>query len=234
MLKVNEVIGGYGEKRILNKVSFYVAPSEIVGLAGPNGSGKSTVLKSIYGFLRIDEGKILYGGMEIQNRRPSFNAAEGIGYIPQGNKIFDRLTVFENLELGGFVLRDKKEVLRRIDEIYELFPVLKTNRDRIAGKMSGGERQMLGISRGLIQNPKLILIDEPSVGLAPKLVGLTMGTIKKIRNQFKVTLLVVEQNVREVLKIVDRAYVLRLGRIILEESNVTPESEQRIRSVFLG
>jgi branched-chain amino acid transport system ATP-binding protein len=100
--------------------------------------------------------------------------------------------------------------------------------------MSGGERQMLGISSGLIQNPKLVLMDEPSVGLAPKLVGLTMGTIKKIRNQFKVTLLVVEQNVREVLKIVDRAYVLRLGRIILEESRVTPESEQRIRSVFLG
>jgi branched-chain amino acid transport system ATP-binding protein len=100
--------------------------------------------------------------------------------------------------------------------------------------MSGGERQMLGISRGLIQNPKLVLMDEPSVGLAPKLVGLTMGTIKKIRNQFKVTLLVVEQNVREVLKIVDRAYVLRLGRIILEENRVTPESEQRIRSVFLG
>src|SRR4030043_1628709 len=172
MLEVNEIIGGYGEKRILNQVSFYVAPSEIVGLAGPNGSGKSTVLKSIYGFLRIDEGKILYGGMEIQNRKPSLNAAEGIGYIPQGNKIFDRLTVFENLELGGFVLRDQKELSEGVRDVCELCPVLAENKNRIAGKLSGGERQILGLCRGLIQKPKLILFDEPSIGLAPKLDSL--------------------------------------------------------------
>lgn len=234
MLELKDVVGGYGEKRILNKVSFCVHSHEIVGLVGPNGSGKSTVLKSIYGLVRVEEGDILFDGVKIQNRKSSRNASEGIGYVPQGNKIFDKLTVNENLELGGFVLKDKKELVARMLAIYDLFPVLEVHKAKIAGKMSGGERQILGISRGLIQNPKLLLLDEPSVGLAPKLVALTMETIKKIRDQFKVTILAVEQNVREVLKIVDRAYVLRLGRIVMEESKVTEETEKRIREVFLG
>jgi len=233
MLELKNVVGGYGEKIILNKVSFHVYPREIVGLVGPNGSGKSTVLKSIYGLVRVEEGDILFERVRIQNRKPSINAAEGIGYVPQGNKIFDRLTVKENLELGGFVLKDKRELLRRVQAVYEIFPVLKLHRDKIAGKMSGGERQILGISRGLIQNPRLILLDEPSVGLAPKLVNLTMGTIRQIRDQFKVTILAVEQNVREVLRIVDRAYVLRLGKIIMEEAKVTQATERKIREVFL-
>lgn len=234
MLKLNEVTGGYGQKRVLNKVSFHVSPSEIVGLVGANGSGKSTVLKAIYGFVKLEEGEILYKGVKIENRKASINAAEGIGYVPQGNRIFDRLTVYENLELGGFVLRDQKEVSRGIGKIYELFPVLAANRDRIAGKLSGGERQILGLSRGLIQNPKLILLDEPSIGLAPRLVSLTMDTIRQIRNQFNVTILVVEQNVREVLKIVDRVYVLRLGEIVLEEARMGTQTEQKIRQVFLS
>jgi len=233
MLNIKEIVGGYGQKKILHKVTFRVASSEIVGLVGPNGCGKSTVLKSIYGLLRVDEGEILYGGVPIQNRKPSLNALEGIGYVPQGNKIFDRLTVHENLELGGFVLRDARELVQRINEVYELFPALAGNKNRMAGKLSGGERQLLGLSRGLIQKPKVILLDEPSIGLAPRLVSLTMATIKQIRNQFTVTILVVEQNVREVLKITDRVYVMRLGQIILEETQVGTGTEQKIREVFL-
>jgi branched-chain amino acid transport system ATP-binding protein len=233
MLYVNQITGGYGQKRILNQVSFHITPSEIVGLVGPNGSGKSTILKAIYGLLKVDGGEILFLGSQIHNRKPSINAAEGIGYVPQGSKIFDRLSVQENLELGGFVLRDKKELFRRIDEVYALFPVLARNRNRFAGKLSGGERQILGLSRGLIQNPRLILLDEPSIGLSPKLVSLTMNTICQIRKQFSITILVVEQNVREVLKVVDRVYVLRLGQITLEERQVDSQTENKIRQVFL-
>jgi branched-chain amino acid transport system ATP-binding protein len=210
-----------------------VANSEIVGLVGPNGSGKSTILKSIYGLLKVDEGEILYSGVRIHNRKPSINAREGIGYIPQGNKIFARLTVHENLELGGFVLQDQKGIARRINEIYMLFPVLAENKNKAAGKLSGGERQMLGLGRGLIQNPKLILLDEPSVGLAPRLVSQTMNTIREIRDKFGVTILAVEQNVRELLKITNRIYVLRLGEIVLEEINVSAETEKKIRQIFL-
>ncbi len=234
MLKVNDIIGGYGEKKILHKLTLHVASSEIVGLVGPNGCGKSTVLKSIYGLLKVDEGEILYNGVPIQNRKPSLNALEGIGYVPQGNKIFDRLTVHENLELGGFVLRDPKNVSQRVNQIYSMFPALAANKNKIAGKLSGGERQLLGLSRGLIQNPKMILLDEPSIGLAPRLVSLTMATIKQIRNQFTVTILVVEQNVREVLKVTDRVYVMRLGQVILEETSVGTGTEQKIREVFLS
>lgn len=234
MLNVKEIVGGYGQKTILHKVTFDVGSSEIIGLVGPNGCGKSTVLKSIYGLLKVDEGEILYNGNPIQNRKPSLNALEGVGYVPQGNKIFDRLTVHENLELGGFVLRDPKVLPGKIDQIYQLFPALMMNKNKIAGKLSGGERQLLGLSRGLIQNPKVILLDEPSIGLAPRLVSLTMATIKQIRKEFSITILVVEQNVREVLKITDRVYVMRLGQIILEETHIGSGTEQKIREVFLS
>lgn len=233
MIELKDVVGGYGQKRVLNEVSLYIRASEIVGLVGPNGSGKSTVLKSIYGLVKVQTGDILFEGIKIQNRKPSINAANGIGYIPQGNKIFDRLNVQENLELGGFFLRDQKELNQRIDQIYKLFPVLAAHRTKVAGKLSGGERQMLGISRGLIMNPKLILLDEPSIGLAPKLVKQTMELIKKVRDRFETTILVVEQNVREVLKVVERVYVLRLGTIILEETEVGVGSEKKIKEVFL-
>ncbi len=233
MIELKDVVGGYGEKRVLNKVSLHVRPSEIVGLVGPNGSGKSTVLKSIYGLIKVETGDILFEGVKIQNRKSSVNAAEGIGYVPQGNKIFDRLSVKENLELGGFFLRDQKALNQRIDRIYNLFPVLAAHRAKIAGKLSGGERQMLGISRGLIMNPKLILLDEPSIGLAPKLVRQTMEMIMTVRDRFKTTMLVVEQNVREVLKVVERVYVLKLGTIILEDTQVGAGSEEKIREVFL-
>jgi len=233
MIELKDVVGGYGQKRVLNEVSLYIKHSEIVGLVGPNGSGKSTVLKSIYGLVKVQSGDIFFQGIKIQNRKPSVNAAKGIGYVPQGNKIFDRLNVQENLELGGFFLRDQKELNQRIDQIYRLFPVLAANRTKIAGKLSGGERQMLGISRGLIMNPKLILLDEPSIGLAPKLVRQTMELINKIKIRFDTTILVVEQNVREVLKVVERVYVLRLGKIILEETKVGAGSEKKIKEVFL-
>lgn len=233
MIRLNDVVAGYGQKIVLRKVSCHISPSEIVGLVGPNGSGKSTIIKAMYGLIKVETGAILYQGREIQNRKPSINAAEGIGYIPQGNKIFDRLSVQENLELGGFFLKNQKDLISRIDRVYDLFPVLKSHRKKIAGKMSGGERQMLGIGRGLIMNPKLILLDEPSIGLAPRLVSLTMETISVIRSRFNITLLVVEQKVREVLRIVDRVYVLKLGEIVFEETRITQDTEDTLRRIFL-
>lgn len=234
ILDMNDIVGGYGEKRILNKVSLHIQSSEIVGLLGPNGSGKSTVLKAIYGLVEVEEGEIIFNDVKIHNRKSSINAAEGIVYVPQGKNVFGKLTVHENLELGGFIIPDQKKIKERIEDVYELFPVLKRNRNRLAGKMSGGERQMLGIGRGLIQHPKMMILDEPSIGLAPILVKKVLKTLIHIRDQFKLTVLVVEQNVRELLNVVDRIYVLRLGEIVLEESNITVDTEENIRQIFLS
>lgn len=233
-LNMDNIVGGYGEKRILNKVSLYVQPSEILGLLGPNGSGKSTVLKAIFGLVKVEQGQIIFNDVKIHNRKSSLIATEGIVYIPQGNNVFGQLTVHENLELGGFIVENQKKIKQRIEDVYELFPALKKYRNRLAGKMSGGERQMLGISRGLIQHPKMMILDEPSIGLAPILVRKVLKTLLQIRDQFNLTVLVVEQNVRELLKVVDRIYVIRLGEIILEESNITIDTEEQIRKVFLS
>jgi branched-chain amino acid transport system ATP-binding protein len=233
MLELSDVMGGYGQKKVLQGVSLRVERSEIVGLVGPNGSGKSTVLKGIFGLVRIDGGTVCWDGADITNRPPARNTGNGICYIPQGSKTFTRLTVQENLELGGLFLRDRSQLARRIAAMYEQFPQIAHYRSTLTGRLSGGERQMVGFCRGLIMEPSLLLVDEPSIGLAPALIAQTMRTIRDIRDRFHVTILIVEQNVRAALGIVSRAYLLSVGRIIHEERTIDGGTEGRLRELFL-
>lgn len=233
MLQLNSVVAGYEEKKVLQGVTLQVGSSEIVGLVGPNGSGKSTVLKSIFGMVKVSNGEISFKGNPIQNRKPYLNVEDGICYVPQGSKVFDKLTVQENLEMGGLLLRDRKLLQQRIDQMYEKYPKLKNYKNTPAGRLSGGERQMVGLCIGLIMNPNFLLIDEPSIGLAPVLVNSTMELISSIRESFNTSVLIVEQNVRALLKIVDRIYLLRLGEIVFEERSVDGNTENKLREQFL-
>ena len=233
MLQLSSVQAGYEEKIVLNGVSLTVGNSEIVGLVGPNGSGKSTVLKSIFGLVKVSSGEILYQETKIQNRKSHLNVATGICYVPQGSKVFDKLTVQENLEMGGTLLKDRKLLQQRVDEMYEWYPKLKNYQKKLAGRLSGGERQMVGLCIGMIMNPRLLLIDEPSIGLAPTLVASTLELISRIRESFQTSVLIVEQNVRALLTIADRIYLLKLGEIVFEEKTLERDTEQKLRGLFL-
>lgn len=234
ILTLKDVCAGYGEKLVLNGVSLSVSEGEIVGLSGPNGSGKSTVLKSISGMIRVSSGGVCYFGQPIENRKTSLNVSAGICYIPQGCKVFDKLSVQENMEMGGVLLRDKKLLAERIEQMYEQFPRLREYKNRPAGRLSGGERQMVGFCTGLVMNPKLLPVDEPSIGLAPALVSQTMALIRSLRDSFGVSVLLVEQNVKAMLSIADRVYLLKLGKIVHEEPIVDDGTEGRLRELFLS
>lgn len=233
MLKVDNISAGYGDKLVLKGATLDIGESEIVGLVGPNGSGKSTVLKSIFGLLKVSEGSISYNDQFIHNRISAENVKSGICYIPQGSKVFPHLTVQENMEMGGVLLRDEHELQARIANLYDKFPKLKEYRNKPAARLSGGERQMVGFCVGLIMNPKLLLVDEPSIGLAPQLVAQTMELIANCREEFKASILIVEQNVRAMLTIADRVFLLKTGRIVHEEKTVDDNTEQRLRELFL-
>ncbi len=234
MLQLENVSAGYGDKLVLSGVTLNVGESEIVGLVGPNGSGKSTVLKSIFGILKLSGGSISYNGNPIHNRGAAANVKEGICYVPQGSKVFPHLTVQENLEMGGVLLKDSHELNMRIEQMYERFPKLKNYKNKPAAKLSGGERQMVGFCVGLMMNPKFLLVDEPSIGLAPQLVSQTMELIQNCREQFNTSILIVEQNVRAMLTIADRVYLLKTGQIVYEEPEVNADTEQRLRDLFLN
>jgi branched-chain amino acid transport system ATP-binding protein len=168
---------GYGQKQVLNGVSLHVNEGEIVALLGPNGAGKSTVLKTIFGLLRAWEGVVMWNGVAIQNRRPAQNVRDGLAYVPQGSRVFADLTVQENLEVGGFILRDRRQIQERMERVFCLFPILAERRQQLAGKLSGGERQMLALGKALMTQPRLLLLDEPSLGLAPQVTREVLNVI---------------------------------------------------------
>jgi len=233
VLELKSVVAGYGDKTILQGVNLDVRESELVGLVGPNGSGKSTVLKSIFGMVKVSDGEIWFKGKDIKNRKPRENTEDSICYIPQGNNVFDKLTVDENLQMGGILLRDRRELNRRIDSLYEKFPKLKNYKNTPCGRLSGGERQMVGICRGLVMNPSFILIDEPSIGLSPILVKQTIELIRRLREEFKVTVLIVEQNVPALITIVDRVWLLKTGKVVHEERVIDENTMDRLSELFL-
>ncbi|MFH0949536.1 MAG: ABC transporter ATP-binding protein [Candidatus Aenigmatarchaeota archaeon] len=230
MLEVNNISSGYGKNTVLSNVSFHIEEGEIVSLIGPNGAGKSTALKTVFGFLNNSEGTILFCGRDITDKKPHEIVRLGMSFVHQGRQIFRNMTVEENLILGAFA--DKKSE-KNIENIYSIFPVLKTKKNHIASTLSGGQQQQLAIGRALMLNPKLLLLDEPSLGLDPKTLKLVFSKIKEI-NKHNITILLVEQNVRMALEISDRAYVFETGKIKLTGSGKELLKNKNVQKLYLG
>ncbi|MCD4817555.1 MAG: ABC transporter ATP-binding protein [Candidatus Cloacimonetes bacterium] len=215
MLEIKNLETGYGKKQVLFDVSMNISEGEIVGIIGPNGAGKSTILKAVSGILTIWNGDILFKGNSIKKNSIAENIKSGLTFAPQGNRVFDELTVKDNLDLGGYLL-SKNELKDRIEQAFETFPILKKRSKQIAGKLSGGEQQMLALARALIPNPKLLLLDEPSLGLAPNLLNDVFEKFVDINKTFGVSMLIVEQKVNKIIKISDKIYSIKLGKVAFE------------------
>jgi len=215
LLQCNEISVNYGGVKALDEASIALREGEIVALIGPNGAGKSTLLKAVFGLAPIQKGEVLWRQKQIIPVSHQM-AERGIAFVPQGRRVFAHLTVEENLEIGGFIIKDKAEIKRRIDEVMEFFPVLKQKRKVKAGLLSGGQQQMLALGRGLIIRPKVLFLDEPSLGLAPKIVKEVFEKIKGINKNRETAVLVAEHNIKSVLEIADRGYILDKGKVIVE------------------
>jgi branched-chain amino acid transport system ATP-binding protein len=233
VLELREVEVAYGNIRALKGISLTVAEGELVTLIGANGAGKSTTLKTISGLLRPKAGTLLYRDHTLDRLHPHQIVALGISHCPEGRHLFGRLTVTENLRLGAVQRRDREEVPRDIEHVYKLFPVLKDRRAQLAGTLSGGEQQMLAIGRAMMSRPRLLLLDEPSLGLAPILVGLIFETIQQLKRE-GTTILLVEQNARLALDIADRAYVMETGHVTLQGSATELKHNPQVEHTYLG
>ncbi len=234
MLKVSEVSAAYGPIRALHDVSLEVGEGQIVALLGANGAGKSSTLRVISGLLRPSGGSVEFLGQPIHRRSPEDIVALGISHVPEGRELFPELTVLENLELGAYTRRDRDGIRRDIDRVCEYFPILAERRQQHASSLSGGEQQMLAIARGLMSRPKLLLLDEPSLGLAPLIVKEIFQIIETINREDKVTILLVEQNANMALSIATYAYVLETGRIALADTGPSLRENEAVRRSYLG
>jgi branched-chain amino acid transport system ATP-binding protein len=233
MLEVENVSAGYGLVQILWNVSFKINEKEIVSIIGPNGAGKTTLVKTIMGLLPAKTGTIRFKDENIENLPPYEVVKKGISLIPEGREIFPKMTVEENMLLGAYTIKDHNAVKESKEKVYQIFPVLKKKEKALAQTLSGGEQQMLVICRSLMSNPKLLILDEPSLGLAPIIVGKVLDTLRKI-NEEGVAVLLVEQNIRDSLNIADRGYVLEDGKIIIEGEGRELLSNGHIKEVYLG
>lgn len=233
LLQLNDIHVHYGGVKALSGASVSLDEGEIVALMGPNGAGKSTILKSIFGLTAVLEGKILWHGRSIKPV-PHEMVADGIAFVPQGRRVFKHLTVRENLEIGGVVIREQKLLGQRIDEVLEFFPALRAKLKAKSGTLSGGQQQMLAIARALVTRPSVLLLDEPSLGLAPKIVKEVFAKIKEINERHKTAIFVVEHNLKSLLHIVHRAYVLDRGAVVAEGKPDTIIASGILEKVFLG
>ncbi len=234
-LNLKEVEASYQRGvKILQSISLDVSRQDIICLIGPNGAGKSTVLKAIMGLVNVEKGCISLNGEDITNSKANQTMRKGISYVPQGRTVFPEMTVWENLRMGGFILKDKNKVEGRIEQVYEMFPVLKHSHNRKAYTLSGGEQQMLEMGRVLILDPKYMLIDEPSLGLAPKVRKMIFEKIKALNKEKKIGILMVEQNAVQGLEVANFGYVLDMGRIRFRGSGVELLEDGRIRRLYLG
>jgi branched-chain amino acid transport system ATP-binding protein len=233
LLELSAVSASYGGRRIIEDVSLHVAAGEIATLVGHNGSGKSTLLKAVFNLVPWRQGLIRFQGRDLAGLAPDRILAAGIAYIPQNRSVFPRLTVAENLRMGAYLLRDLDLARSRIAAVEALFPVLVERRGQLAGTLSGGEQRMLEVARALLMDPKLIMLDEPSIGLAPKMVDAVFRTVRLLRDQGKAVLMV-EQNVNKALAISDRGYVMELGRIRLEDRAANLIGDERVKRLYMG
>jgi ABC-type branched-subunit amino acid transport system ATPase component len=233
LLRAEGLTAGYGKMAILHDVTLDVRAGEMVSVIGPNGAGKSTAFKTIVGFLRPSTGRVLFDGQDITGLRPDQVLPRGLAYVPQGRIVFPQMTVLENLEMGAYIERDGRRIRAALERVYRLFPVLADRRGQRAGTMSGGEQQMVAIGRALMTTPKLILLDEPSLGLAPKFVSLIFEKLAEMK-QAGYTLMVVEQNAAKALAVADRGYVLELGRNRFEGPGRVLLADPEVKRLYLG
>jgi branched-chain amino acid transport system ATP-binding protein len=234
MLELKNIKTYYGNIQALKDVSIKISEGEIIALIGANGAGKSTTLMSICGIVPPRSGEVLFMGKPIQDLAPNSIVSLGISQVPEGRRIFPFLSVAENLDMGAFLRNDKDEIKRDIEYIYELFPILAERRNQAGGTLSGGEQQMLAISRALMAKPRLLLMDEPSLGLAPLIVKQIFDIIKKINAESKTTIFLVEQNANMALKVAHRGYVMETGRVSLADTAQNLLANDAVRKAYLG
>jgi len=233
MLETYNINAGYGEIQVLWDVSLKIEKGEIIALLGPNGAGKTTLTKVLIGLLKPYSGVIKFNGIDITNTPPYERVKIGISLVPEGRQIFPYMTVLENLYAGMYSL--KKMDKEAIEHVFEIFPRLKERVNQKAGSLSGGEQQMLAIARALVSKPKVLILDEPSQGLAPKIVGIIFDVLKKLRDEENISILLIEQYIYDALSLSDRTYIMRNGRIVYEENSSKILTEKReLLSLYLG
>jgi len=232
MLKIIDLYAGYGKLEVLKGINLEVKPAEIVALIGPNGAGKSTVIKAIFSIADTTKGKIVFKGKNITNLKTHELMDVGISYVPQGRINFSNLTVEENLKVGAELIDDKDLIEKSLQKVYEKFPILKEKKHKHAFTLSGGQQQMLALGRALMQNPSIMLLDEPSLGLSPKLQKELFAMIKKLK-QDGISILIVEQNAKKAIEIADKTYLLEDGRIAMKGGKEILKNK-KIKSVYLG
>lgn len=233
MLQMDSVDTYYGDLQALFGVSLHIKEKEVISIVGSNGAGKTTTINAISGMLRCSSGKIEFLGKRIDTLPPHRIVEEGIVQIPEGRQLFPKMKVMENLVMGAYTRQARTKIKENLETVLELFPILKERKNQLAGSLSGGEQQMLAIGRALMARPKLLMLDEPSLGLAPMMVKQVFDTVKSI-NEFGTTILLVEQNVFNALSISDRGYVLENGRIIMEGEGKEILENEKIKETYLG
>ena len=232
ILAVEDLHCGYGKKEVVHGVDLHLGEREILLVLGHNGAGKTTLMQAIFGLLRPSSGRVLYRGGDITGRKPAENVLDGIAFVPQGHGIFRSLTVRDNLELGAFVVPDRSRTAESLRTVFDLFPILRERAAQIGGTMSGGQQQMLAIGMALMHQPKVIILDEPSIGLAPNLVDRVMRSIETINREFGTAILIVEQNVKYSLPIANRVAVLKTGRKVYDGPPQPLEDRVELMKLF--
>ena len=233
LLEVRDLHVHYGGVRALEGATISLDEGEVVALMGPNGAGKSTILKSMFGLAPVTKGSVYWHGEKVTPVHYEM-VERGISFVPQGRRVFTHLTVEENLEVGAYVVKSKKIIRERIAALLDFFPALKQKRKQSSGTLSGGQQQMLAIARGLMTDPKILLLDEPSLGLSPKLVKEVFAKIKQLNEDRKMAVMIVEHNVRSLLSMADRGYVLDKGRVVVEDNAKDLRESDILEKVFLG
>ena len=234
MLRLDGICAGYSVVPVLKHVSLTVEAGQFVAIVGPNGAGKTTLFKTISGIVQPSAGTITFEGVDLANIPAAKRPHLGIAHVPEGRQVFPSLSVMENLEMGAFTDSGRRTWKQNLERIFTLLPVLAERRDQFAGTLSGGEQQMVAIGRGLASAPKLLMLDEPSMGLAPAIADFIFEKLIEIRTETQLTILLVEQRVAEALDTADRGYVLEAGRVVLEGNNATLRADDRIRQASLG
>ncbi|MDP7523650.1 MAG: ABC transporter ATP-binding protein [Arenicellales bacterium] len=234
LLRVRNIETYYGPITAIRGISLDVEENHIVAVLGANGAGKTTILRTISGIMDPQKGSVTFDGQAIQKREPADIVSRGISHVPEGREIFPLLTVKENLMMGCFLRRDRANIARDLELVYDYFPVIEQRASQQAGQLSGGEQQMLAISRALMQQPRLLLLDEPSLGLSPRLVKEIFDIVRRLNEERRITILIVEQNANMALRVAHYGYVLEVGRIVMEDASERLRGNKDIREFYLG